>query len=129
MKKLSLTPTPSLFLLAALFLPAAALAHDDHGKPQFGGIVAEGGVFQLELVLQARRVALHISDHGKPLEVKGGTARLTLLAGDRKSEVALVPSGTHFEASGDFPAAAGTKAVAVVTLPGQKAVTARFAVK
>lgn len=113
----------------AAFLPAAALAHDDHGKPQFGGLVAEGGAFQLELVLKPKQIALHISDHGKPVDVKGGTAKLTLLAGTAKTEVQLIASGSKFEASGDFATAKGTKAVAVVTLPGKKAVTARFQVK
>jgi hypothetical protein len=118
-----------LTLFAGVFMSTAGMAHDNHGKPQFGGVVTEGGVFQLELVLRAKQVVLHISDHGKPVDVKGGTAKLTLLAGTNKSEVNLTASGTKFEANGDFPAGPGTKAVALVALPGKKAVTARFELK
>lgn len=116
-----------LVVAAALVLsPSAALAHD---KPQFGGVVAEAGGLDLELVLKAKSAVLHVSDHGKPVDLKGGSAKLTLLAGSAKSDVPLVLAGNKFEAVGDFPAAKGTKAVAVVTLPGKPPVTARFTVR
>lgn len=130
MKTMRSTVTAALALLGALALaPSAALAHDKHGQPQFGGLFAEAGAFQLELVLKPKAIALHVTDHGKPVDVKGGTAKLTLLAGAAKSDVTLAAAGGKFEAAGDFPAAKGTKAVAVVTLPGKAPVTARFTVK
>jgi hypothetical protein len=119
-----------LSVVGALVLaPSVGFAHDKHGQPQFGGIFAEAGAFQLELVLTGKAATLHVSDHGKPVEVKGGSAKLTLLAGTAKSEVNLTPAGSKFEATGSFPAAKGTKAVAVVTLAGKAPVTARFTMK
>lgn len=110
---------------------AAFAAKDSHDhSPRHGGIVTEAGHIDLELVLKADAIALHLRDHGKALKVEGGSARITLLSGANKQDVALAPAGEgRFEAKGAFPATAGTKAAVVVTLPGRKPLTARFAVK
>lgn len=130
MKSMKSNLTATLALLGALAVaPSAALAHDKHGQPQFGGVVAEAGALELELVLKPKSATLHVSDHGKPVELKGGSAKLTLLSGSAKTDVTLPLAGNKFEAVGDFPAAKGVKAVAVVTLPGKTPMTARFSVK
>ena len=42
--------TPRLFALLLAAAPMLASGHADHSKPQFGGHVAEAGLFQAELV-------------------------------------------------------------------------------
>ena len=75
--------------------------------------------------------AVHAAgDHGKPAKTEGVSAKLTLLNGTEKSEAVLVPAGEgRLETKGIFKVAAGTKVVALVTLPGKKAANVRFAVK
>jgi hypothetical protein len=117
-----------LALSSPLAASAAKGAHDH--SPRHGGIVTEAGNVDLELVLKADAITLHLRDHGKALKIEGGSAKLTLLSGANKQDVVLAPAGEgRFEARGTFPAAAGTKAVTVVILPGRKPLTARFAIK
>jgi len=124
--------------LAASFATLAVLsmsltpahAHENHGKPQHGGVVAQAGPVELELVVAATGATVHVTDHGKPVDVSGASGRLTLLAGTRKVDAELVPDRpgrlvARAPADG-FPAGAGTKAVAVVTLKGMPPVTGRF---
>ena len=45
-------PLTVAFALLALNLPmAAAYAHAEHGQPQFGGVIAEAGLAQFEVVV------------------------------------------------------------------------------
>jgi hypothetical protein len=133
----SMTRTSARAALAALALAlgAAALpaqAHgDDHAHtPLHGGVVAEVGDVDYELVAQPERIALHLRDHGKPANTEGASARLTLLNGSEKTEATLAPAGAGtLEAKGAFKVAPGTKVVALVTLPGRKAANVRFVVK
>ena len=102
---------------------------DDH-KPQHGGIVVSTSDMDYELVAKPDAITLHLRDHGKPASAQGVTAKLTLLNGTEKSETMLVPAGdSKLEAKGTFKVAAGTKVVALVTLPGKKATNVRFAVR
>jgi hypothetical protein len=113
--------------LAALVAATAALAHEDHGKPRFGGVVAEAGHYQAELVARSETLTIHVTEHGNPLPTAGGSARLTLLAGGKKTEVTLAPAGNNrFEAKGSF-AIKGAKAVAALNVPGNPPKTLRFA--
>lgn len=118
-----------LLTVAATALVAAtpAHSHEDHGKPQYGGVVAEAGHYQAELVAKPDRLTLHITEHGVPLPTAGGSAKLTLLVSGRKSEVTLPPAGDNrFEAKGSFNVQ-GAKIVAALTVPGKPAKTLRFA--
>ena len=129
--------TRHLFAALALAALATTVAHaaGDHGaghdhKPQHGGIVAEANDMDYELVAQPDTLTLYLRDHGKPAKTEGVSAKLTLLNGTEKSEAVLAPSGEgKLEAKGAFKVAAGTKVVALVTLPGKKAANVRFAVK
>ena len=126
-------------LVAALALAAAATtaarAAGDHGaghdhKPLHGGIVVEANDMDYELVAKPDGITLHLRDHGKPAKSQGVTAKLTLLNGTEKTEAVLVPAGEgKLEAKGTFKVAAGTKVVALVTLPGKKLANVRFAVQ
>ena len=116
---------PSAF--AALVAATAAVAHEDHGKPRFGGVVADAGHYQAELVARSDSLTIHVTEHGTPVPTAAGSARLTLLAGGKKTEVALAPAGNNrFEAKGTFDLK-GAKAVAALNVPGKPPKTLRFA--
>lgn len=120
----------ALLAAVALALASVAQASGDHHDPKYGGVVAESKAFDLELVARPASVQLYLRDHGgQPVDVSTSSARLTLLTGAEKQEVALKPAGREkLEASGSFKVGAGTKAVVVVTHAGQAA-TARFTLK
>ena len=118
-------------LLAAVTLAASAAAHaDGEHKPKYGGVVTVVKDVQYELVAKPDSVALFIEDHGRKVDTKGATAKLTLLTGGEKSEVILVPFGENgLEAKGAIRMPGGTKAVAMISLAGKPAVSARFEIK
>lgn len=124
-------------LFAALVLVGLGAAHaagsHDHGhqhKPLHGGVVVESKDMDFELVAKSDVITLHLRDHGKPANTQGMSAKLTLLNGTEKSEVMLAPVGSStLEAKGSFKVAAGTKVVALVTMPGKKVANVRFAIK
>jgi hypothetical protein len=118
-------------MLAAVTLAASAAAHaDGEHKPKYGGVVAVVKDVQYELVAKPDSIALFIEDHGKKIGTKGATAKLTLLAGNERTDVALVPVGENgLEAKGVFKVPAGTKAVATITFAGKPAINARFEIK
>jgi hypothetical protein len=114
-------------LLAAATLAFAAGEHKHETKPLHGGVVVEASDMDFELVAKADIVTLYVRDHGKSANMAGGSAKLTLLTGGEKSEVALAPAGDNkLEAKGSFKVGAGTKAVATVMLQGKKPVNVRF---
>ena len=93
-----------------------------------GGVVAEAKDIDFELVAKPDSLRLHVRDHGKPVDVAKASAKLTLLAGGVKQEVALQPAGDKLEAMGQFKVT-GAKAVALVNLPGKPALTVRFVLR
>lgn len=120
-------------LIAALALSttAAAFAAEQHAhetKPLHGGVLVVVKDIEYELVAKPDSLQLHLRDHGKPVDVSKGTARLTVLTGTDKQEVSLAPAKDRFEAKGSFKLAAKTKVVASVSLAG-KTSTARFVLK
>ena len=82
-----------------------------------------------EMGVKPDTIKLYVRDHDKPLSVKEGSAKLTLLTGTDKFEVTLAPAGEALETKGTFAIIQGTKAVAVVSLPGKKVTTVRFVVQ
>jgi len=122
-----------LFTLVALAaMPAVALAQGHtHTKatPKHGGVVVEVNEVDYELVAKADSIRLYLSDHGKPVNLANASAKVTLLTGSDKSKATLAPAGDKLEATGTFKVARGTKAVAVVTLPGKPAQSVRFDIK
>ena len=120
--------------LAALVSVGPAFAADKHDhahehESMHGGVVVEAKDLDLELVAKPEVIQLHLRDHGKPVDVANGSAKLTLLSGANKQDVELKPAGDRLEAKGSFKVGAGTKLVAVVTLPGKPSTTARFTLK
>ena len=118
-------------LLTAVTLAASAAAYaDGDHKPKYGGVVTVVKDVQYELVAKPDSIALFIEDHGKKVDTKGANAKLTLLTGGDKTEVALVPMGENgLGAKGAFKVAAGSKAVATIALAGKPAISARFELK
>ncbi|MBK7900698.1 MAG: hypothetical protein IPJ99_15525 [Betaproteobacteria bacterium] len=111
--------------LCALNLPMApAHAHAEHGKPQFGGVVAEAGEVQFEIVGKDGRVTVHVSNHGNPVDVSGASAKLTVLSGADRSEVELKPvGGDRLEGQGSI--ASGAKLLVTLQWPGKKPLQGR----
>lgn len=104
-------------------------AHAHEAKAAHGGVVAVVKDMNYELVARPDGIALYVSDHGKPVDLKGASARLTLLSAQAKAEVPLAPAGDRLQGAGQPGVGAGTKAVALVTLAGQAPVTVKFSLK
>ena len=78
------------FLFFALTMGSnAAFAHSDHGKPQFGGVIAEAGVAQFEIVAKDGRIVIHASAHGVPVAMAGASGKLTVLAGPHRALIGI----------------------------------------
>lgn len=102
----------------------------DHHKPKYGGVVQEVKEVQFELVAKPDSLAIFVEDHGKKIDTKGATAKVTLLNGAEKTEATLSPAGDNkLEAKGQFKVGKDTRAVAVVTLAGKPAQSMRFSLK
>ena len=129
MRKLFNINTAVLASLIAVATASAVAGGEHDHKPKFGGVVVETKVGDIEIVAKPDSIKIHISDHGKAVKLEGAKAKVTLLNGTEKSEVELTPAGDKLEAKGTFKVAKGTKGIALVTLAGKPATTARFEVK
>jgi len=107
--------------------PAAHAGHDD--KAKYGGVVSVVKDVNYELVAKAESLSLYVTDHGKTVDLKGASAKVTLLSASAKSEVALQPAGDKLEGKASQSVAAGTKAIAVVTQAGKEPVTVKFTLR
>ncbi len=115
----------TLFTTALLTLSSVALAGGEF-KPKYGGVVQEVSEIQYEVVAKADSVAIYVEDHGKKVDVKGATAKVSFLNGAEKSEATLTPAGENkLEAKGTFNVKSGTKVTAVVAMAGKPAKTVR----
>jgi hypothetical protein len=110
------------------FAAATAFAEGDH-KPKHGGIFVETKALDFEIVAKPDMIHVYVGDHGKAVKLDGAKGKVTLLNGSEKTEADLAPAGDKLEAKGAFKVAKGTKGIAVVTLAGKPAATARFEVK
>lgn len=121
----------TLVAVTAILSASAVFAGAGHDlTPKHGGVVAEAGGVVFELVATSDALTLHFDDHGQKIDTAGATGKVTVLAGAEKREALLTPAGDNkLEARGAYKLASGTKAVAVVTLPGRSPATARFAIK
>lgn len=118
-----------LLLLTLSIGVTSALAGGKHDhSPKFGGIVVEGKDMDYEIVAKSDVIQIYLSDHGKPAKLEGAKAKVTLLNGSEKSEIALLPAGDKLESKGSFKVAQGTKGIAMVTV-ADKVSTVRFEIK
>ncbi|MBX3624093.1 MAG: hypothetical protein KF892_03690 [Rhizobacter sp.] len=104
-------------------------SHAHEAKPAYGGVVSVVKDVNYELVAKADTLTLYVSDHGKPVDLKGASAKLTLLSASDKADVTLAPAGDRLEAKGSFKVGAGTKVAGQVTLAGGAATSVRFTLK
>jgi hypothetical protein len=114
---------------AVLAVGVSAWAAGSGHEARFGGIHLESKVMDMEVIAKPEVLQIYVSDHGKPLKIEGGKAKITLLNGVEKSELELAPAGDKFEAKGVFKVMPGTKGIVLVTLAGKPGSTARFTVK
>ncbi len=115
-------------IMVGMALSGQALAHG--AKPKHGGVVQSAADLSFELVTKDGKAVIHVDDHGQALATAGATGTLTILAGGKKSEVALEPAGTSTMVSTtDVKFERGNKAVASITLPGKEAISVRFSRK
>lgn len=117
-----------IFGLFSVLTAGAVNAHEDHGKAQYGGIVAEAGLAQFEVVAKDGKLTVYVSNHGVPLPTAGATGKLTVLSGASKSEVELKPAGDN-RLQGMGTLAPGAKLLISVQLAGEKPMQARAEVK
>ena len=94
-------------------------------KPMHGGVVVEVKDVDVEFVAKTDSLSLYLSDHGKPIPIDGGTAKLSILIGSEKKDYELLPNGEKFELKGNFFIPKGARAIAVVKIK-VKVITARF---
>jgi len=112
-----------------IYAPIALASGDDH-TPKFGGIVAEGRAFDVELIAKSELITVHVRDHGKPMATQGAKGKITMLTGANKTVTELAPAGdSRMEAKGKFDVSTGTKAVVEITLQGKKPSTFRYVIK
>lgn len=115
---------------SATTFAAGEHSHAHEHKPLHGGVVVEASDMDFELVAKVEQITLYVRDHGKPANTAGAVAKLTLLSGTDKSEIALRPAGDNrLDAKGQFKTGPGSKAVAMVTLAGKKPINVRFSLK
>lgn len=122
------------FVLALAFALVAtpALAHDpetlDRMPSPNGGQVRMAGPYHLELVLEPRRVTLHVMDHAnREVPVAGGRATATFAASNETETVELLPTGeSTLGRAGEFPTAPGVRVEVTIAIPGQGEWSATF---
>lgn len=120
----------SCVAMTAFCILIASPVYADPDKPRHGGVVAEVRHVSYELVAKPGEMAVHITDHGKPVPTAGVKASATLLAGGEKSTIEFAPAGDNrLAAKGAFKAAPGTQVLLSVTYPGKTALAVRFVIK
>ncbi|MBX9676288.1 MAG: hypothetical protein CTY35_14100 [Methylotenera sp.] len=118
-----------LALTSILGLPALVLAHGDV-EPKHGGVVALVKDIDYELVAKPDSLTIYVEDHGKVVDTKAATAKVTMLTGSNKTEANLTPAGENkLEAKGKFDIKEDTKVISIVTIQGKPATTVRFELK
>jgi hypothetical protein len=116
--------------LSSIAAPAEHAPEHGHGRAVHGGIAVASRDVDFELVPKAQVMTIYVRDHNKPVDTKGATGKITVLAGSERSEAVLSAAGENrLEARGDFKVAKGTKVVAIVHLAGRQPISVRFAVK
>ncbi len=118
----------SVLCLSALFAAGPTLAHEMHGQSMHGGVFAEAGHAQFEIVARDGVLTVYASIHGEALATAGATGKLTVLSGSAKREIELKPAGNDL-LQGKGTLAAGDKLLLNVVWPGQSPLTARAVVK
>lgn len=116
-------------------VPLAVRAADkhshDHGhKTMHGGIIADAGDLDYELIVKSDSLTVYVVDHGKPVATAGASGSATIYASSDKTTVALMPAGENrLVARGSFKTGIGVRVSASVTLPGTPEAKLNFRLK
>jgi len=122
----------ALGLILAVSLSTLTQAHDDKWLDQQvapnGGQLRMAGLYHLELVVKADSVHMYLSDHaGQAQDAAGTSVDLTLLANKKAQKAKLTPSGKSvLMAKGQFPTNEDLQVIAVLNVPNQAPVSAKF---
>ena len=85
-------PFHTITFAALLAVASTAFAAGNHGHDhtaKHGGIAVETKQAGLEIVARPDLIQIYVDDHGKPVNLDGAKAKVTLLNGTETSEVAL----------------------------------------
>ena|SRR3990167_1322741 len=107
-----------LALLCSSLFSLPVLAHGTLA-PAHGGVIVEGKSITAELVAKPERLAVYLSNHGKPVDAQGASGEVLLLSAGKKASVPLTPAeGNRLDGSGDYQLAPGAKAIVKLSVPG-----------
>ena len=110
---------------AMTLVSPAALSHSDI-KPQHGGVVHSKYDLSFELVREADSVSLFVEDHGEPFATEQLTGQIMVLAGGKKSEVALTTAGVGKLTASALQIPDGAKVVVTLTDKNKDMMTVRY---
>ena len=88
--------TTVLALIACVAYAAHAAdkhGHDHDHRPLHGGIVAEAGDLNYELVARPDSLTIYVTDHGKPVAATGARGTATVHSANEKTTAVLDPFG------------------------------------
>jgi hypothetical protein len=126
-----ITKYPVSLLLAFAVVLAAAPSVVAHGitKPQHGGLVQMSGEAFFELVQAPAGVSLYVLNEDEPVDARAMTAKLSISAAGRKTEVVMLAAEGHRFFARDLKLAKGTTvAVMVVDLVSKARLGATFTI-
>ena len=125
--------TTVLALIASFAFSARAAdthGHDHDHRPLHGGIVAEAGDLNYELVAKPDSLTIYVVDHGKPVATSGARGTATVHSGSEKLAAVLEPAGENrLAAKGSFKLGVGVRVAASVALAGKPEVKLNFRLK
>lgn len=124
----------TLFGIAVAACGIGAHAADPHKhdeiKPKHGGLVKEVNDVQYEVVAKPGAIVVFVEDHGRKIETRGMTGKVSVRKGAERAEAPLAPAGENrLEARLNAQPAAGAVVIVQVTRPGKNEDTFRVTLK
>lgn len=109
-----------MIIAVSLALTAGLALADGVMSPRHGGVMAEAkSGNRIELVAEANRLAVYLTDHsGKAVSSQGVSGEVTLLTGTQKTSAKLAPAGGN-KLIATAQAVAGAKAMVKIAHPGK----------
>ena len=114
-------------LVLALGGTTLALAHGE-AVPQRGGILEVVGELDFELVVKADKIDLYVMNDGEEQSTESMSAVATIMDGDEKVKVDMVPAGINRLRASGVTATSGSRVVTIVMMPDGKPIAVQFAV-
>lgn len=133
MKPIQAVRRSAAIVLAALCLVSQAGAHSapEEARPFYGGIAQTTEPFNLELVIEDRRLQLFVRDrHNWPLDIRGADATALVWSGERSMEMGLTPAARGaLSGEGEIQREGLERVIVTLRMPGQEPVMAWFRVR